>query len=423
MFKYAIGLSLLFSSLYSSAQVEEVRRITQTLCSPEFHGRGYVNAGDSIASVFIADEFKKAGLTPLCTDYFQHFSFGVNRFPGELSFEHDERMLEIGKDILVDPGSPSYYGKLRPKLIHGLKILDEGALVQEIQSAISGNVYNSVVLDYSGIHPDTLKMIRNFKYELAQFMPVIELTESKFTWSVGRKQLAFPVLELQKEAYKDGAPIVVNLRAEFVKDYRTQNVVGYLAAKKRTKKTIVFTAHYDHLGRLGSDTYFPGANDNASGTAMIITLANYFREHPVDYNILFIAFAGEEAGLVGSKYYVDHPLTKLKDIEFLINLDIMGSGEDGITIVNGSIFTEHFDLMTAVNNEHQLLTQIKARGYAANSDHYWFTDAGVPAFFIYTMGTNKHYHDVFDTYEELTFVEFDDITRLLALFIERLPDL
>ena len=254
-------------------------------------------------------------------------------------------------------------------------------------------------------------------------MPVVELTESKFTWSVGREQLAFPILELQKEVYKDGAPIVVNLRAEFVKNYRSQNVVGYLPAAKRTKKTIVFTAHYDHLGRLGSDTYFPGANDNASGTAMIITLANYFRKHPVDYNLLFIAFAGEEAGLVGSKYYVEHPLTKLKDIEFLINLDIMGSGEDGITIVNGSIFTEHFDLMTSINTEQQLLTQVKARGYAANSDHYWFTDAGVPAFFIYTMGTNKHYHDVFDTYEELTFVEYSDITRLLALFIERLPDL
>src|SRR5690606_27479201 len=204
---------------------------------------------------------------------------------------------------------------------------------------------------------------------------------------------------LQKGAFLDSAVIHTNLRAEFVKNYRTQNVIGYLPAARRTKKTIVFTAHYDHLGRLGSETYFPGGNDNASGTAMIITLADYFREHPTEYNLLFIAFAGEEAGLLGSKYYVEHPLSELKHIEFLINLDIMGSGEEGITIVNGSIFTEHFDLISEINEEQQLLKQIKARGYAANSDHYWFTDAGVPAFFIYTMGTNKHYHDVFDTYE------------------------
>jgi Zn-dependent M28 family amino/carboxypeptidase len=171
---------------------------------------------------------------------------------------------------------------------------------------------------------------------------------------------------------------------------------------------------------MGSDTYFPGGNDNASGTAMLISMAKYFKENPVDYNILFIAFAGEEAGLVGSHYFVEHPLIKLDKIAFLLNLDIMGSGEEGITVVNATLFEKEFKDLQKINEEKQLLTVVKARGPAANSDHYWFTQKGVPAFFIYTMGPNKNYHDVYDTYENLSFVEYNDITSLLVEFTKRL---
>jgi aminopeptidase YwaD len=148
-------------------------------------------------------------------------------------------------------------------------------------------------------------------------------------------------------------------------------------------------------------------------------MAKYFKENPQDYNVLFIAFAGEEAGLHGSKYFVEHPLFKLKKMSFLLNLDIMGSGEEGITVVNATLFEQQFNLLKEINTEKNLLTQVKSRGPAANSDHYWFTVKGVPAFFIYTMGPNKHYHDVFDTYEELSFQEYEDITTLLVEFGKR----
>jgi Zn-dependent M28 family amino/carboxypeptidase len=131
-----------------------------------------------------------------------------------------------------------------------------------------------------------------------------------------------------------------------------------------------------------------------------------------------MAFAGEEAGLYGSKHYVDHPLFPLKNIQFLFNLDIMGSGEDGVTIVNGSVFQEKFDLLSSINSTQQFVSQVKIRGKAANSDHYFFSEAGVPAFFMYTMGPNKHYHDVGDTYENLSFNEFNDIFQLLVDFEE-----
>ena len=182
----------------------------------------------------------------------------------------------------------------------------------------------------------------------------------------------------------------------------------------------MFTAHYDHLGRMGSETYFPGGNDNASGTAMLLTMAKYFKENPSDYNILFVAFAGEEAGLLGSKHFVEETPIKLKKIKFVLNLYSMGSGEEGITAVNATGCTEEFELLQSINEELNLLAKVKSRGPTANSDHYWFTQQGVPAFFIYTMGPNKNYHDIFDTYEDLSFKEYEDITRLLVTFVDRL---
>jgi hypothetical protein len=75
--------------------------------------------------------------------------------------------------------------------------------------------------------------------------------------------------------------------------------------------------------------------------------------------------------------------------------------------------------LNGINAEKKLLTQVKSRGPAANSDHYWFTQMKVPAFFIYTMGPNKNYHDIFDTYENLSFQEFQDIITLLEEFGKR----
>jgi len=77
-------------------------------------------------------------------------------------------------------------------------------------------------------------------------------------------------------------------------------------------------------------------------------------------------------------------------------------------------------MLQEINASKLLLKEVKKRGPAANSDHYWFTEKGVPAFFIYTRGPNKHYHDVFDEYEALSFLEFQDITTLLIEFVHAL---
>jgi Iap family predicted aminopeptidase len=268
-------------------------------------------------------------------------------------------------------------------------------------------------VNYGG---DTIKKISQSLHKIAKFAPVVEVVNTKFTWSVSDKAYNFPFIQIQDSVFKDAKEISYSIDVKTMQ-HQARNVMGFLPAKKKSKQTIVITAHYDHLGRMGQATYFPGANDNASGNAMLLALAEKFKASPLKkYNILFIAFAGEEAGLLGSRYMVEHPVIPLKSIRFLLNLDIMGSGEEGITVVNSTLFPKEFDRLTALNEQSKFLTQIKKRGPAANSDHYFFTEAGVPALYIYTMGPNKNYHDVFDKYEALSFQAFGPLSDLLEQF-------
>ncbi len=415
-----ITFIFLLLSFSSFAQLDEVRRITKELCSPEFHGRGYVNKGDSIAAAYLSEEFKKAGAQPFCDDYLQHFTMNVNTFPNEMEVKQKDYSMVPGVDFSINPNSKGIKTTLYPIEIPEDKALDIEFLKTAIGKAKSSFKQHALVFSYATISADSVQKVKGLIYEIATILPVIELVDEKFTWSVGQDQSLFPYLQIQDSIYQKGEPLEVNIDAQLLENYETQNIVAFLPAKIKKAPYLVFTAHYDHLGQMGKDTYFPGANDNASGTAMLITMAKYFKENPSDYNILFIAFGGEEVGLLGSKYFVEHPLLKLKKIKFLINLDIMGSGEESITAVNATLFPEEFELLQEINQEKNLIKLIKSRGPAANSDHYWFTEKGVPAFFIYTTGPNRHYHDVFDTYKELTFSEYDDITTLLIEFVKRI---
>jgi len=421
MLKTKSSIFIILFSFFSSSQIEEVRRITEQLCSPQFHGRGYVQKGDSVAAAFLVEEFKKNGVAPFEGNYVQPFSLDVNTFPGKMSVTQNEVELIPGKQFVINPSATGDNVTYQLREVSADDILDLEK-IRAIIKDVKSNTHQSTALliDYTQMQGDTLKKVKGIAYELATVLPVIELINTKFTWSIGREQTFFPYIEIQHDAIDKTLPLTIDIEAQLVKNYQTQNVMAYIPAKKKCAKTVLFTAHYDHLGRMGSETYFPGANDNASGTAMLFTMANYFKNNPADYNLLFVAFAGEEAGLVGSEYFVNNSPVKLKKIKFVFNLDIMGSGEDGVTIVNATLFEKEFQLLQDINTEKSLLSQVKSRGPAANSDHYWFTEKGVPAFFMYTMGTNKNYHDVFDTYEALSFVEYHDITTLLIEFVKRL---
>jgi hypothetical protein len=407
-------LFIFLFSFSSYGQLSYERAVTQHLCSPKLQGRGYVNGGDSLAAIYIASEFQKLGIQPYESDYFQSFSFEVNTFPNAMQVELNGNTLKPGVDYIVDPasGTGNYNAPMR---ILSAKDIFKDTFLKYVDSCKNGLII-PVIDPATTKNSDTLKIIKGLAHELAATIcPVVLLQKEKFTWSVAQNQYKFPFIVIQDSIFQ-GNTIEIQIDAQ-LKTHQANNVIAYLPATKRCKKTIVISAHYDHLGKMGQETYFPGGNDNASGTAMLLSIAKELKGNNPFISYIFIAFAGEEAGLLGSHYYVQHPLFPLKKIDFLLNLDIMGSGEEGITAVNATVFPKIFDQLNKINEEKHYVTVIKKRGKAANSDHYWFTENKVPSFFFYTMGPNKHYHDVYDTYEELSFSAFNSIKQLILDFV------
>lgn len=392
--------------------------ITKELCSEKYHGRGYVNNGHQLAADFIQLKFEEFGLKPIGEGYQQPFSFDVNTFPEFVELSIEGEPLFVGDDFIIDANSGSYNGSLEPVFITSDDDFFEFEYSNESRE---GKVL--VIQDVDTKDIDTNQMLRDWKYKGAQLAPVIFLTDKKFMWTVGRTEFDYPIVELRDSLFGDKIrakeTIDLYVQNKFIKQLESQNLIGRIEGKCK-KKTIVFSAHYDHLGQLGSSAYFPGANDNASGVAMLLYLAKYYSEHEPKYNMVFIAFGGEEAGLLGSKHYVSNPLFPLEDIKFLINLDIMGTGDEGITVVNGAVYTKQFKKLTKINAKEGYLKKIKMRGKAANSDHYFFSEAGVPSIFIYTMGGVSYYHDIYDRSETLPLNEFDDLAKLLTEFVKKL---
>ncbi|NNK80207.1 MAG: M28 family peptidase [Flavobacteriales bacterium] len=380
-------------------------------------GRGYVGGGLDLAAEHISKEFKNIGLKCFEEDYYQPFYHRVNTFPSIVELKVDGHSLVPGLEFIVDPSCPQYSGRLKAEIFQ----IDDAGPLPHPDSLDRSCEDCIVVLDVRAISDKTiLSDARQLKYLYSYHAPVIWLSNDKLTWAVSDKQTVYPIIETGSYEVKEGSMVDLKIQAEMIDDFKSKNILGYVQGLNSPDSFIVFTAHYDHLGMMGKEACFYGANDNASGTAFMMSLADHYVERPDDYTCVFIAFAGEEAGLKGSKYFVDNPLIDLSKVRFVINLDLMGSGIEGITVVNAVENKTEFSIMEELNSEYDLLPLIKSRGQAANSDHYFFAEAGVPAVFIYALGGSQAYHDVHDVSSNLTFDEYSDIFRLLTYLVDKL---
>lgn len=132
LFTCVLGLS-------SFSQIEEYKRVTSTLCSPSFQGRGYVNKGDSIAADFIKIEFQRIGLKSRKKGFLQRFNLGVNTFPDQMLVQIGDKRLIPGKDFIIAPESGSFNGVLNLKELSVEEFLNEDRLVIAIKKALSNN--------------------------------------------------------------------------------------------------------------------------------------------------------------------------------------------------------------------------------------------------------------------------------------------
>lgn len=378
---FLIGISTFFIST-AIVQAQDrafARKMVDTLTSPYFWGRGYTKNGNAKAAKFLTEQFKSYGLKPMDgKDFVQPFTYNVNTYPGKMDVSINGVQLMPGRDFIVRPDSK------------GVKA--EGKLVQK----------------------DSVTFVDAEDR-------IIVMLEDKLTWSAEQQAVDFTVLEVDKKLQK-GVPLTIkaDIESQMVKNFKTGNICGVIKGTVKPDSMIVFTAHYDHLGGMGANTYFPGANDNASGVTQVLTMAKYYAAHPQPYTMAFILFSGEEAGLIGSKYFSEHPVVPLKNIRFLVNLDLEGTGIDGITVVNATVYPEEFKMLKQVNEQGKYLVKVNSRGKAANSDHYFFTEKGVPAFYMYTLGGIKAYHDIYDISATLPLTEYENLFKLLIGFNDHL---
>lgn len=415
MIKKLLSLLLLIQfSITLNCQGQDslyAREVIKELTSEKYNGRGYVKEGDKKAATYIAAEFKKHGLQPLGSkNYFQEFGFPVNTFPSCMDVSINGITLKAGEDFIVDPGMKKTTGQYDIVRI-------EKNMVLYSKAEISGKW---ILLDTVGTGIQIKKDDWTaWKQNVFGAAGMIIVQPVKLTWSVSTEEEKFPVIEIVKSSLPESPKsIKLNICNKFIPRHETQNVIGYIPGRSNPDSYLFISAHYDHLGRMGANAWFPGANDNASGIAMLLNLAKYYSQHPPEYSIAFIAFAGEEAGLIGSMYYTENPVVPLTSIKFLLNLDLLGTGDEGMMVVNATEYPQHFSRLDSISTEKQLLPKIGQRGKAANSDHYFFTEKGVPAFFCYTLGGISAYHDIYDIEKTLPLTRFKEVFQLFTGFLD-----
>lgn len=418
-------LLILVPLFLNSQPLNYGKRVMDTLCHPNMHGRGYVKNGDKKAAQYIRNEFKSYDLRKFRfhsqRSYFQDFEFTVNTFPGAMFLKVDGKTLEPGDEYLVKPNS----GGTNTRRFMGVKKLelrhiDSAKAYKKLESQDLGN--KVLIIDEPSFHSrenhERFKKIRDNEVDAGALLFV---TTDELIWGNSTRALDYPVLEVKKSAFPED-PDMVHLEVEqnYKTSYTTQNVVGYVEGRKNPRSYIVVTGHYDHLGRMGDETYFPGANDNASGISMLLNLARYFSKSGNEprYSLVFIAFTGEEVGILGSRAFTQNPPFQLSKIKSLINIDLMGNGKKGMMMVNGKVHKHIYKKFQEINETNQYLPEIKKRGDAANSDHYFFHKAGVPAVFCYLMEDYPHYHNPHDKPEKLSLNNYEDTYWLFVDYLE-----
>jgi aminopeptidase YwaD len=404
------------------------RRTIDTLASATMFGRGYTQGGDKKAAAYLEARFRALGLSPLSAAGFQQpFPLDVNTFPNRVSLAVDGQTLAPGQDFIVNPVSGKGGGSGALYFLDTLILADSQTAARE--KFLKTNLNGKIAVFYGQHYYKLLEMPAEFLQHLAQAKAFIGL-EAKLTMSISPQALGRPWFQVLASRwplpYANGTlgrqKAKFKLDAQPLVGYTSQNVAAQVRGTRQPERYVVFTAHYDHLGGLGRQVYFPGANDNASGVSLLLELAAHFAQNPPPYSVAFIAFSGEEAGLVGSKYYVAHPLFPLRQIRFLLNIDLAGSGGDGIGLVNATVHETEFALFKQLAEEKNYFRRILRRGAAANSDHYYFGQGGVRSFFVYTLGEITAYHDVHDRADQLPLTKYRELFGLLRDFSVKLME-
>jgi hypothetical protein len=434
------------------------------LASPDLRGRMTGTPELETAAKFIAGKYREFGLKPANgKDYYQPFEFTASARPGNdirlsVTEQGKSRQLRIGEEFAVFSfshaghfaGTPVFagYGITAPELHYddysGLDVKGKVVVVlrhapksgnfgqheQFASKASNAKMHGAaaVILVSSAIDEKRPSLIVSEGPDDAG-VPFVQVEESvALPWfAAAGKPLAsvFQTIEGGKpDSFAFPPLLAIDANVDLVRDLKTvHNVDAYLPGT--TDEYVIVGAHYDHLGLGGqyslapsmTGTVHPGADDNASGTAGVIELARWFSKQPKQKRgILFLTFAGEEEGLLGSAFWAAHPELPIEKAVAMVNMDMIGRVRGGKLYVGG----------TATGSTlRALIQQLAARNpglnvdysegpEAGSSDHTSFIAKSIPSLFFFS-GLHSDYHKPSDTWDK---IDAPDAAKVLQLVAE-----
>lgn len=434
----------------------DLKAHVQVLASDSLEGREVGEPGEQKAAEYISGIFERAGLEPKGTEgYLQLFEFIKN-------IEHGSKNrlivngteLILGEEWLPMPHSASAdfsfndvvavdYGIVTEDSSYndyeGKDVAGKAVLIKRYSPDNSDNPH----VNFSRYESFTNKILTAIDREAVAILFVTPSDRDDTIMATGVTHVTpkdIPIIFLRRGGLKrlklsiDNPELAsVSGTTELIPVKDTgYNVIGYLPAA--TDTAIVIGAHFDHLGwgaagsrYLGKEKKIHyGADDNASGTAGLLELAEHFasNKNQIRHSLLFAAFSGEEAGILGSSFYVDHPTIDTSKIRMMLNMDMIGrlrDQESGLAVFGtgtAAEFQQYFDTL----KREDLKIAFREPG-TGPSDHTAFYNNDIPVLHFFT-GAHQDYHKPDDTWDKLDYEGTAKVVTLAADIVQhfdRLP--
>jgi hypothetical protein len=431
---------------------ERARELVEFLAGPETVGRGTGQAGFQRAAEYAAEVYRRAGLKPVGEDgtYFQHLTFTRSR-PSEsslrvvggafdlksgLSFalrgqvrdleaEGQVLVVRAGEDATTLPVSDVVNAKVVLLISPGQTERMANTLVRRGAAAVIA-VRESVPEAEWTVHPR-----RGNPRQAAPVAYLNRLEAGRLLEAVGGEVRLLDLSDVPRATADEFAlPGSVRLESKVqTEDVQVPNVIGLLEGSDPALRDEVvgIGAHLDHLG-IVNGIVFPGADDNASGSAALMQIAEAMAANPLKprRSILFMLFTGEEMGLLGARHYVQNPVMPNERMVAMLNMDMVGRNEESDTEkAEENVKTIHLigseryskDLHNLIHEQNRFVNftfEWDEERMFNRSDHAAFAAVGIPIAFLFS-GLHADYHQPTDTIEKLNFEKLTNAAKLFYL--------
>ena len=416
MKKLFLILLLALAAVQLPAQdLAHYKKVVKDLSSSKYQGRGYARGGANKAGKYLAKQYKKAGVDEITL---QPFTIDINTFNGKMEMWADGRKLTAGVDFSMREYSPGVHGEFPVYHVDTLNY-DADRMFEDLAKPEYANALVCCDFWFAYRHKEFSRLQKTGECANAGLIQTWT-SPIKFYKAYGEKVVDKPIVWVTPEAIEGVRRVKLDVDNEFLAGYECFNVIAKVEGR-RHDGCYVFTAHYDHLGNLGRRVYYPGANDNASGTAAIVTLAAYYAKNRPEYDMYFVAFSGEDANLRGSTWFAEHPPVPLEQIRYLFNIDMIGDDNPALYCEVSDAGMAQYGRFEAVNAEQGLFTALNRGELAANSDHYPFAVRGVPCIFLENQegSAYPYYHTPADNLRTVRFDSYEPVFRLVTGFVGR----